>query len=240
MDEQELSRRAERARRRLQGARRFLFITGAGLSAESGLPTYRGTGGLYERSQEEAGMPAEEALSGIVFEQQPAVTWAHIGRIEAACRGAEPNLAHRIIAALESQFEVVVFTQNIDGLHRAAGSSTIIDIHGDCHQLLCTGCSFRESRTDYVGMPIPPHCPMCGAVMRPDVVLFGERLPMRKLEHLFRELERGFDASFSVGTSSLFPYVIEPMADAARKGSLTIEVNPDRTPVSSIVEERLE
>ena len=239
MDDAELERRANMVSDRLQSARRLLFITGAGLSAESGLPTYRGTGGLYEDSDDEQGMSVEDALSGEVFEREPAITWKHIGRIEAACRGAQPNMAHRIMAKLESRYEVLVLTQNIDGFHRAAGSTNVIDIHGDCHRILCTRCSYAEERDNYEGMALPPHCPTCGAVMRPDVILFGERLPMDKLQRFFGELERGFDAYFSVGTSSLFPYIIEPMMQAARSRRLTIEINPDRTPISSAVEVHL-
>jgi NAD-dependent deacetylase len=143
-----------------------------------------------------------------------------------------------LIAALESRFEVVVLTQNVDGLHRAAGSSDVIDIHGDCHELLCTHCTFRETRLTYEGLSLPPHCPKCTAIVRPDVVLFEEMLPSDKLDRLLRELGRGFDAYFSVGTSSLFPYIAQPIMDAVRRGRLSVEINPEETPVSDLVEFR--
>jgi NAD-dependent deacetylase len=234
MDDAALATQAASVREQLAGKRRLLFITGAGLSAESGLPTYRGVGGLYVDAHTEHGMPIERALSGPVFRRRPDITWQHIAQIERAVRGAQPSAAHRLIAALESRFEVVVLTQNVDGLHRAAGSSDIIDIHGDCHELSCTRCSFHETRLTYEGLSLPPHCPRCSAIVRPDVVLFEEMLPTDKLERLMRELERGFDAYFSVGTSSLFPYISQPMVEAARHGRLSVEINPEHTPVSEL------
>ena len=106
----------------LAGARRILFITGAGLSADSGLPTYRGLGGLYHDRLTEEGLTIEQALSGRTLSQRPDITWKYLAEIEANCRGAQPNAAHRLIAALEQEKDSVwVLTQNIDGLHRAAG-----------------------------------------------------------------------------------------------------------------------
>ena len=238
MDDRQLLREAERVKARLEGKARILFITGAGLSAESGLPTYRGVGGLYADAHTEHGMPIERALSGPVFQRRPDITWRHIAQIEEAVRGAQPSAAHRLIAALEQRFSVVVLTQNVDGLHRAAGSSDIIDIHGDCHELLCTRCAFRETRLTYEGLSFPPRCAQCAAIVRPDVVLFEEMLPSAKLDRLMRELSRGFDAYFSVGTSSLFPYISRPIVDAAQRGRLSVEINPEETPVSELVEYR--
>lgn len=240
LDEQRLGESARRIAEQLAGKRRLLFITGAGLSAESGLPTYRGIGGLYEDAQTEHGMPIEVALSGSVFRRSPHITWHHIGGIERVLRGARHNLAHAIIAALEQRYEVVVLTQNVDGFHRAAGSSQVIDIHGDCHDLQCTRCDHRERRDDYEGLELPPACPVCTAVVRPDVVLFDEALPAHKLERLFAELGHGFDAYFSVGTSSLFPYIAQPMLDAARRGLLTVEINPGGTDISGLVDVQLQ
>ena len=239
MDEEELRTKARAVAERLAGRQRLLFITGAGLSAESGLPTYRGVGGLYRDAQTEHGMAIEEALSGPVFRRRPEVTWHHIARLERTVRGAKPSRAHAIIAEIEARHEVVVLTQNVDGLHRAAGSRDVVDIHGDCHDLLCTRCSHREVRATYEGLALPPLCPLCGAVVRPDVVLFGEMLPSHKVERLVEELDRGFDAYFSIGTSSLFPYIAQPIVDAARRGRLTVEINPEQTDVSEVVDFRL-
>jgi len=239
MDETSLRAHAAAISARLSGKRRILFITGAGLSAESGLPTYRGIGGLYASSHTEHGVPIEVALSGPMFRRRPELTWQHIADLERAVRGAQPCAAHRIIARLERQHDVVVLTQNVDGLHRAAGSTCVIDIHGDCRELMCTRCDYRETRRDYSGLRLPPHCPACGALLRPDVVLFEEALPEPKLEQLAHELARGFDAYFSIGTSSLFPYIAAPIEQAARRGALSVEINPAITPVSQRVDIKL-
>lgn len=235
MDETELRRLAAEVAGQLRERRRLLFITGAGLSAESGLPTYRGIGGLYSNTETEHGMPIEAALSGSVFRTRPEITWHYIARLEQAVRGAQPNAAHAIIAVLEAHHDVVVLTQNVDGFHRAAGSTRVIDIHGDCHRLICTRCDHREVRKDYVGLTIPPSCPRCGAVIRPDVVLFEELLPQAKLRELDRELARGFDAYFTIGTTSVFPYIAQPIIDAARSRKLRVEINPEPTEVSKLI-----
>jgi NAD-dependent deacetylase len=230
----------ERVAARLAGARRLLFVTGAGMSADSGLPTYRGVGGLYDGIETQDGIPIEEALSGGAMRRDPALTWKYIMQIEQACRGAQPNPGHRAIAALEQRFaEVWVLTQNVDGLHREAGSQRIIDIHGDVRKLACTACAWRVEVSDYAGLSSPPRCPDCNAILRPEVVLFGEMLPLDKVAVLQRELERGFDAVFSIGTSSVFPYIAEPVIAARMTGALTVEINPGLSEVSDIVEERL-
>jgi NAD-dependent deacetylase len=239
MEEHLLRAAAERVASRLLGRRRILFITGAGLSAESGLPTYRGIGGLYVSEHTEHGVPIEVALSGPMFRHKPELTWQHIARLERAVRGAKPSAAHALIARLEQRHELVVLTQNVDGFHRAAGSTRVIDIHGDCHDLSCTRCDFRERRADYAELDIPPACPVCGAVVRPDVVLFEEPLPALKLAQLEAELEEGFDAVFSIGTTSLFPYISGPVIQAVRQRRLSVEINPDRTAVSELVEVKL-
>jgi len=219
---------------RLHAARRVLFITGAGLSADSGLPTYRGIGGLYEGEDTDEGIPIEEALSGAMLKQRPALCWRYIHQIEAACRGARPNRGHAVIAEVEaSGRHVCVLTQNVDGLHRAAGSQRVIDIHGDVKQLLCTACDWQEHVHDYGHLTFPPACPTCGALVRPDVVLFGELLPLDKLRALHDELADGFDAVFSIGTTSVFPYIARPFIDAHRAGLPTVEINPTATTVSS-------
>ncbi|HEX6243108.1 MAG TPA: NAD-dependent protein deacylase [Polyangiales bacterium] len=235
MEQAELARMAAEVADQLKGARRLLFITGAGLSAEAGLPTYRGVGGLYVDADTEHGMPIERALSGPMFQQRPEITWQHIAQIEQAVRGAQPSAAHALMARLEAEYDVLVLTQNVDSLHRRAGSTQVIDIHGDCRELFCTRCAARETRSDYAGLAIPPYCAKCGGLIRPDVVLFEEMLPIDKLKRLGRELTRGFDAYFSIGTSSLFPYISQPMLDASRRGRVTVEINPERTEISDAV-----
>lgn len=214
----------------LRNCRSILFITGAGISADSGLPTYRGRGGIYNGLDTEEGMPIESALAGSTFRTNPEITWKYIARIEAASRGRTPNRAHEVIAEMESLFDrVCVLTQNVDGFHAAAGSRNVIAIHGDLHNLRCTRCPYRTSVPDYSGLEIPPSCPVCGLVVRPGVVLFGEQLPAAEVERLFREIETGFDIVFSVGTTSVFPYIAQPVLQAKSRGIPTVEINPETT-----------
>ena len=220
----------------LAQANSVLFITGAGISADSGLPTYRGVGGLYNGEATEEGLHIEEALSGDVFAIRPDITWKYLAQIEANCRGAQPNAAHFAIARLEELIErVTVFTQNVDGLHRHAGGSHVIEIHGSLHDLQCTECSHEESIVDLAGREIPPLCPSCGAVLRPKVVLFGEALPEERMDRFLDGLEQGYDLVFSIGTSSVFPYIVEPVVWAASVGIPTVEINPSQTKISGVV-----
>jgi NAD-dependent deacetylase len=219
---------------------RVLFITGAGLSADSGLPTYRGLGGLYERNATDDGMPIEVVLSQSMFRQRPELTWKYLLEVEQACRGASCNAAHRIIAGLESKLaSVIVLTQNVDGFHHLAGSSNVIDIHGDLHQIACTRCRRKRRVSSYAGFPALPRCQSCGAVERPDVVLFGESLPEEKLETLTRELGCGFDLVVSVGTSGTFPYIRLPMIRAQVFGWPSVDINPQSTPMTALAEYHL-
>lgn len=224
----------------LRGARRIAFITGAGISAESGLPTYRGVGGLYNDMTIDEGLAIEEILSGETFMRDPALTWKYLLEIERACRGAQPNAAHRMIAALDRTHEVCVITQNVDGFHVEAGSRDVIEIHGRLRELRCTSCGARAARPDFDGLELPPRCADCRGVLRPDVVLFGEMLPVRAVARYELALRQGFDAVFAVGTTAGFPYVYDPVASSARAGIPTIEINPDRTALSSLVSHRFE
>jgi NAD-dependent deacetylase len=221
-------------------AESVLFVTGAGMSADSGLPTYRGIGGLYQDRGTDDGIPIEVALSGRMFAAKPELTWRHIMDIERACRGAAPNPGHLAIVEVERRVErVCVLTQNVDGLHRAAGTENLIEIHGTVHRLVCTCCVAAREVADYAGLAALPRCSRCGAVERPDVVLFGEALPPRAVAHLVDELERGFDLVFSVGTTSVFPYIAEPVIAAHRSGRPAVEINPGETEVSDFATHRL-
>jgi len=220
----------------LRHATRVLFVTGAGISADSGLPTYRGIGGLYENRITDDGYAIEDALSGEMMASHPEISWKYLLQIERNCRGAAPNAAHRIIAGLEREIETVVYTQNVDGLHGAAGSHQVIEIHGNLHDLSCTACTFATRVDDYAGFADPPRCPRCGSPLRPDVVLFGEALPVAALVELDDALAAGFDLVFSIGTSSLFPYIAEPLILAHQAGIPTVEINPAATAISKFVD----
>lgn len=224
----------------LRSAESVLAITGAGMSADSGLPTYRGIGGLYEEQDTDDGIPIEVALSGRMLELRPEITWKHIGRIERSCRGAGPNEGHRALAWMEEHYpRFWVLTQNVDGLHHLAGSRNVIEIHGNVHRLRCTGCGERTTVPSYAGLTFPPVCTRCGGMVRPEVVLFGEMLPRAAVQTLERELLRGFDLVLSIGTTSVFPYIAGPVEDARRLGRPTVEINPGETEVSHLVAQRI-
>lgn len=224
----------------LKSCQSVLFITGAGISADSGLPTYRGIGGLYNSKITEEGYPIEEALSGYMMTVRPDICWKYIYQIEKNCRNAKHNPAHEIIAAMEKHFgRLWILTQNIDGFHHSAGSKNIIDIHGDVHKLICTNCSYKKTVKDFSGLEIPPYCPDCGEFVRPDVVLFGELLPMNKCQTLSQQLNKGFDIVFSVGTTSVFPYIAGPVLQAKQAGKPTVEINPAQTEVSHLVDYKI-
>ena len=224
----------------LKNCKSILFITGAGISADSGLPTYRGIGGLYNDKLTEDGISVETALAGETLQKHPEVTWKYLAQIEENCRNAKFNCGHEVIAEMEKRFERVwVLTQNIDGFHHAAGSRNVIDIHGNMHRLACMSCKWQGTVKDYSEIDIPPRCPDCAAIVRPEVVLFGEMLPEDKLAVLDRELRRGFDIYFSIGTSSVFPYIQQPMAAAKHLGRTTVEINPDDTEISDLVDIKL-
>jgi len=224
----------------LEQSRSILFITGAGISADSGLPTYRGVGGLYDVGATEDGLPVEELLSGRTMSSQPALAWKYLGQVEKSCRGSRFNRAHEVIAQIQGRFERVwILTQNVDGLHHQADTRNVIDIHGDLHNLLCTHCDYRHTTVDYSELTIPPSCPQCRALLRPDVVLFGEALPFDKVSRLYTELHKGFDLIFSIGTTSVFPYIAEPVERAYQQGKPTVEINPGDSEVSDLVTVRL-
>ena len=216
----------------LHSARRLLFITGAGISADSGLPTYRGVGGLYNHEATEDGMEIEDALSGDCLVTHPEITWKYLLQIRQNCQAVLPNAAHRAIAALERTHEVVVLTQNIDGLHGQAGSSRVIEIHGNQAVRYCMRCHAPADASD---CSLPPRCACCGGVVRPGVVLFGESLHEAALMTLQEELDQGFDMVFVIGTTAVFPYIAAPVMQAARLGIPTVEINPARTRLSSLV-----
>ena len=228
----------------LHEAEKILFITGAGISADSGLPTYRGVGGLYEAEDTEDGIPIETAISGFMLQNRPELTWKYLWQIGVNCRDARSNRAHDIIARIQEQKpDAWVLTQNIDGLHRAAGTINLIEMHGYAFELHCMQCRtpyrFDAIFPDATQKPeLPPICPQadCNGVVRPNVVLFGEYLPNDAYMKLQALLERGLDMVISIGTSSSFPYIAAPIYTP---GIPTVEINPVETAISGVVSYRI-
>ena len=230
--------------RLLGSARAVLFVTGAGISVDSGLPTYRGVGGLYADADTDDGMPIEEALSGRMLRTRPEVAWKHLWVLGQALQGKAPNRGHHVLADIEAaKPDSWVLTQNVDGFHQAAGSRNLIEIHGRRDRLSCMACGapMRLSEMIKAGRARPPDppCCACGGVLRPGVVLFGEMLPEAELARLDRALRSGFDLVMSIGTSSGFSYIQAPMVWAREQGVPAVEINADDTPVSPIATHRI-
>lgn len=223
----------------LRQAERILLITGAGLSVDSGLPTYRGLNGLYNGHTED-GLPIEAALSGPMLRNDPALCWKYLAEIGRACVAAVPNSGHTAIAELQRRKPGCwVLTQNIDGFHLAAGSppQRLIEIHGALVSLFCMSCGQPDD--DFIGhlsRPLPPRCGNCAGVLRPPVVLFEEMLPESALNSLQAQLTKGFDAVIAVGTSASFAYIVEPILRARQSGGFTAQIDPAANELSLLVD----
>lgn len=227
----------------LKTSQKVLFITGAGISADSGLPTYRGTGGLYADNSTEDGVSIENALSASMFASKPEITWKYLLQIARACIDAQPNAAHLAIAEfLRCHTSSYVLTQNIDGLHGQCPESQLIEIHGNAFNFYCVSCAKSveaDSRTFLQSISTTPSCQYCGGLVRPSVVLFEEALPGAALQRLSNVLQAEPDLVVSIGTSALFPYIIEPVYRAKASGIATVEINPDTTEISSQFDYRI-
>ena len=222
----------EELRERLRSARSVFVLTGAGVSAESGVPTFRGGGNTAVWK----GMPLEVISSaGMVRSNLPEVwEWFDYRRgMLSACR---PNPAHETIARWQERFpRFTLATQNIDGLHTEAGSREVLELHGNVWHARCLSCGSVEDLREKPADVRPPVCVACGGLMRPDVVLFGEMVPERVLISA-AERAAGSDLCFVVGTSAIvYPAAGLPFV-AARAGAFLVEVNPEPTPLSEICE----
>ena len=212
----------------LSEASEVVILSGAGLSADSGIPTFRdGATGLW------ANIDPDEVVSVGGFERDPEKVWAWHTSMRDLFAAVKPNAGHEGIAALERllpKARVTVITQNIDGLHKAAGSSRVLEIHGSVLRVRChRHCGFSDSWP--VGQAGIRQCPLCGAPARPDVVWFGETLDS-DLISMAADISHRASVFFSVGTSS----VIQPAASlpmlAKEGGALIVEVNPHETVLS--------
>src|SRR5438093_8555115 len=214
---------------------RVLVRTGAGVSAESGIPTFRGKDG-YWRNLDPAQLATPEA-----FARDPKLLWEWSRERRHRIRNAQPNAAHEAIAKLAQHAdEFLLVTQNVDDLHARAGlpKEKMVQIHGDIFVMRCPRCDF--SRRDYeqeqeqegVGVP---RCPECDALMRPGVVWFGEQLPLNELQRIENYFDRGpCDVVIVAGTTATFGYIIDWALRASPesfRGEL-VEVNPEETPLS--------
>lgn len=210
---------------RLGGARSIVVLTGAGISAESGVPTFRDAQtGLWEHYR------PEDLATPEAFDRDPELVWRWYAWRRELIGGVEPNAGHRALVELERRVpRFTLATQNVDGLHRRAGSQNVLELHGDISRTICSReriavdpGSFQEE---------PPSCPNCGAYLRPDVVWFGEALPVEAFERA-REEAKTSDVFLLIGTSSLVqPAASLPWAAISGESKL-VEINPEPTPIT--------
>ena len=224
-----------RVRNAIEAARNITAITGAGISAESGVPTFRDTRGLWRD------FDPEEYATPQAFARDPARVWTWYDMRRQEMARARPNSAHTTLAKLEQTGRrVFVVTQNVDDLHEQAGSREVSHIHGSMWHVRCLRDGAVEENRDVPLTEIPPRC-SCGGLFRPAVVWFGETLPWQPLENVRRYLlAGGIDVCLVVGTEASFGYIIEWSFQARESGALLVDVNPCATGLSGAVDFHLE
>jgi len=214
------------ARAWLEAASSVVVLTGAGISAESGVPTFRGQGGLWKKFR------AEDLATPEAFARDPRLVWEWYDSRRAALAQVAPNAGHRALAELEARKpRFTLVTQNVDGLHDRAGSRNVLKLHGDIWTLRCLRCG-RERRDERTPLPeLPPSCE-CGGMLRPGVVWFGEPLPVEAWERA-QKATREAEVLLVVGTSAtVYPAAgLIPLDTSA--GARVIECNVEETPFSS-------
>ena len=214
----------EAVRSLLDAARSVVVLTGAGISAESGVPTFRGPGGLW-RDYRPEDLATPEAFAG-----DPRLVWEWYDWRRRKIADARPNLGHYALVTLEKRVpDVTLITQNVDGLHASAGSRSLLEIHGSLWRTRCLSChQVREAREPIPRLP--PRC-SCEGLLRPDVVWFGEPLPYELLKRSLRAVE-ACDLMIVVGTSGLVQPAASMADQALARGTPVVEVNLDPTPLT--------
>jgi len=211
------------------GATRVTVLTGAGISAESGIPTFRGPEGLWNDHK------PEDLATPEAFARDPELVWSWYDWRRGLVAKARPNAAHIALAALERRAAVSVITQNVDGLHAQAGSRELIELHGNIWKVRCTACAVISANTEVPLRAIPPRCARCQRVVRPHIVWFGEAVDPYDYQRSV-EMTRSADLFLAIGTSGL----VHPAAGLARvaktAGVTVVEINPDETPHSPLAD----
>jgi len=223
----------EKAARDLAAARNVVALTGAGISIGSGIPPFRGKGGLWEKFD-----PMQYA-SIDAFMADPEKVWREfIGELKVVIDNAQPNAAHMALARLERLGMLhTVITQNVDGLHQAAGNTTVIEFHGTFTRQRCTDCAALSATRDVDLSRLPPRC-WCGGVLRPDWVFFGEMIPSVELDRA-RQSAAGCDLMLVIGTSALVQPAAYLPVIAREASARVIEINAEATPLTASVSDYL-
>jgi len=208
----------------------LVVLTGAGVSAESGVPTFRGEAGLWRTYR------AEDLATPTAFHRDPKLVWEFYAWRRGLIAACQPNQAHLLLAEIEKQStDFTLITQNVDGLHTAAGSRKVLEIHGSIWRMRCTSCRHRWDDKKPALEELPPRCPACGEMARPDVVWFGENLNIQVLECTYDAVLRAH-MMLVIGTSGF----IHPAADLPQlfktHGGTLIEINTEETPISGIAD----
>jgi len=212
----------------LRNARSVFVLTGSGISAESGLPTFRGVGGLWRTHR------VEELASPEGFARDPRLVWTWYNERRAAHARAEPNAGHLALAQLERAIgDFTLATQNVDSLHLRAGSSNVVELHGKLREACCTGCGTRR-QIEARGLPLDEIEHGCGGRMRPDIVWFGEALPPEAWRRA-REAAARADVILVVGTSAVV-YPAAALATHYNRRAFVAEINPEETAISDRVD----
>ena len=218
----------ERVRERLRAAQSVFVLTGAGVSAESGVPTFRGGGDAAVWK----GMPFYEISSAGMVERDLPEVWAWFDYRLGVLKDLKPNPAHATLARWQEKFKkFALATQNIDGLHHAAGSRDVLELHGNVWTARCLDCDSRADLRQLEEGVRPPVCSGCGGLMRPDVILFGEIVPAEAFDRAV-DAARSAEVCLVIGTSALvYPAAALPEV-AKHAGAFLVEVNPEETPLT--------
>jgi NAD-dependent deacetylase len=218
-----------RAARHVAQARHVAVLTGAGVSAESGIPTFRGAGGLWQ------GRDPMSLATPHAFAADPRLVWEFYNWRRDLVAKAEPNPAHRALATLAQRVpRLTLITQNVDRLHQRAGSRDVLELHGNLWEIRCTRCGQSSDKAG-VTLPALPHCDTCGALARPAVVWFGEALP-DTVWQAAQTAVRDADVVLVVGTSAVVHPAASLVTAARHSGQCVIEINLEPTPVSGAVD----
>lgn len=218
----------------LRDVRSIVAFTGAGVSAESGVPTFRGADGIWAK------LRPEELASMDGFMKNPPLVWEWYAHRKKIISMIQPNAGHYALVDMEKLTpNFAVITQNIDNLHRRAGSKTVHELHGNIERNYCMKCGKTFGNEFVLAVAGPPRCDACGGMVRPDVVWFGEMLPEDEWESSVKATE-GADLFLSVGTSAVvYPAASLPLI-AKRSGAYLVEINPEPTPITADVDEFLQ